>query len=71
MKEEDQQKLFSDIKSILANEPAARFAIVGHTPFSYDLHALFSSVGAESCLLGIYGEETPYAASKIKPMRAP
>ena len=54
MKTEDQQKMFAEVKAILATVPLTTFAIVGRTSLAFDLVALFRSIGAESQLLGIY-----------------
>lgn len=54
----DYELLLSDLKSELANDPRSTFAILGHTPISYDLLNFFRAVGAENRLLGVYSDQT-------------
>jgi len=57
MKQIDYEQLLGDLKSVLSSSPRSTFAIVGHTPVSYDLFNFFRSVGAESRLLGVYSDQ--------------
>src|ERR1700719_5274369 len=50
----DYGQLISDIKDALAADARATFAIIGHTPLSYDLLADFGNWQAGHRLLGIY-----------------
>jgi hypothetical protein len=69
MKAEDQQQLFGEIKTILAGDHSATFAIIGRTPVAYDLFGLFRAIGAESRLLGIYYVGTnPNHETRDKPI---
>jgi O-methyltransferase len=69
MKSEDQQQLFTEIKSALAKNPSTRFAIIGRTPVMYDLLAVFRSIGCESNVLGVYSAEPDSAISLDKSMQ--
>jgi hypothetical protein len=57
MKPVDYEQLLSDLKNVLASAPQSTFAIVGHTPLSYDLLNFFRSIGAENRLLGVYADQ--------------
>src|SRR4051812_38792233 len=54
----DYGQLISDIKEALAGDDEATFAIIGHTPMSYDLLAFFGQCQAMHRLLGIYDAAT-------------
>lgn len=64
MKPVDYEQLLGDIKCALADSPQSMFAIIGHTPLSYDLINFFRSVGAESRLLGVYSDQAISAGSE-------
>lgn len=57
MQQLDYEQLLAELKSVLASTPRSTFAIVGHTPTSYDLLNFFRAVGAESRLLGVYSDQ--------------
>jgi len=57
MNPEDLEKLKSEIRTCLATGLDTTFAIVGHTPLSYELRGYFHQIGAESRLLGVYAGE--------------
>ncbi len=56
MKQIEYDQLISDIKIALANDARTSFAIIGHTPVTYDIVAFFRAVGAEGRLLGAYSQ---------------
>ena len=56
MQASDYEQLIGDIKGALASDTGASFAIIGHTPLTYDLIAFFRAVGAERRLLGAYSQ---------------
>jgi O-methyltransferase len=66
----DYEQLLGDVKSALATHANATFAIIGHTPLTYDLVAFFRAAGAESRLLGAYSERAgaDWAESWHKPL---
>ena len=57
MKHEDFEQLTSDIKIALSDDEQTTFAIVGHTPLTYELLAFFKAVGAEDRLCGVYTDK--------------
>ena len=59
MKAKDFDELAADVKEALAEDTNTTFAIVGHTPVSYEIVALFRSFGAEQRLLGVYSAKSP------------
>ena len=56
MQKADSDELVEDLKLALAQNTNSKFAIVGHTPLTYDIIAFFRTVGAENRLLGVYSE---------------
>ena len=50
----DYTELIGDIKDALARDTGSSFAIIGHTPTSYDLRAFFAGTESRVRLLGIY-----------------
>ena len=54
MQQEDLEQLINETKAALAESSRSTFAIVGHTPETYDLLALFRSTGSDGRLLGVY-----------------
>jgi hypothetical protein len=54
MQPADYDQLLADIKSALASSVSSSFAIIGHTPLTYDLLGFFRSCGVEARLTGVY-----------------
>ncbi len=68
MKSEDLQKLLVEIKTVLASEPSATFAIAGLTPSAFDILACFRAMQAESQCLGIFDLESRADYGGCKPI---
>lgn len=65
MKPNDFAELAEDIRKELAKEPTRTFAIIGHTPDSYELIAFFRQVGAEGRLRGVYAADAGGAVRQM------
>lgn len=70
MNEVDFEQLKDDIKGELARGPLRTFAIVGHTPISYDIMAFFRNIGAAERLLGTYTAEKVADVGSFRPMQS-
>lgn len=62
MNQTDYDLLLADIKGSLAEIPDGMFAILGHTPLTYDLLAFFHSCGALDRVCGVYAQWDDRAA---------
>jgi len=69
MQAADYNRLLGEIKGALAANARASFAIVGHTPLTYDLLAFFSALSARTHLLGVYSEWGSPDISGVWPKR--
>jgi O-methyltransferase len=65
----DYEQLLDDIKKQLAERPDDSFAIIGHTPLSYDLLGFFQSIGATDRLLGVYTPMPTSGRASLKSMQ--
>ena len=56
MQKADYDQLIEDLKLALAQNASSTFAIIGHTPITYDIISFFRVAGAENRLCGVYSE---------------
>jgi hypothetical protein len=66
MKSLDYESLLRDLKDTLVSHPHAMWAILGHTPVTYDLLAFFRSAGIDSRLLGVYSPGDSRSSTQYK-----
>jgi len=57
MQEADYRQLIEDLKLALAQNADSTFAIIGHTPLTYDIIQFFRAAGAQDRLLGVYSKD--------------
>ena len=60
--------LFDEAREQMAADPAATFALIGHTPVAYRLVSLFRECGQSDRLLGIYDRAIAEATGLFRPL---
>ncbi len=69
MHPDDLEKLKMEIRGFLAAATDTTFAIIGHTPVSYELSGYFAQISAGSRLLGVYsGDGSGTDAAGLRPL---